>query len=211
MEDSKLIAVHNQTLEGVRSNKKQSKILLVLFAFCFIGVLVFAGYIYKTSLGLVYVVETNGQYLPTRLERRQHLIVNTIKDFTTQSNYLVNSINRMTVQSNIAKARILISPKDLAFIFNTYKKNKYYARAKEQGFEYKTELVRFENIDITKKPYTVSFISKTSVWDGIRLKEEFYVRGEGEITEQPPIYEISTHGFYFSNYKQTYSYEEFAE
>lgn len=200
-----MVDVYNQTTEGIRRNKRQNKAIIYLFAFCFIAMLVFTGTLYFRTLELVQVVEPNGRYLPTRLERKEKLLVSTIKDFSVTVNSLINTIDRMTLKENIARARFIVSNSDLAFIFNTYKKNKYYSRAKEQGYYYKSKVLGYSDINPNDRPYFVEFISKTSVMDGTRLVEEFYVRASGYITEQTPQFEETTHGFYFSEYKQQYS------
>ena len=110
----------------------------------------------------------------------------------------------MTLNENMARARFLVSDSDLQFIYNTYNTNRLYDKAKQQGIEYKSEFIEFLELDITKKPYFISYISKTTAYDGVNIVEEFYIQAEGYITEQTPQYEETIHGFYFSEYKQKF-------
>ena len=202
--EEKLINVYNQTTEGIIASKRNNKALLFMFLFCFISMLFFTGYIYFKSINLIHVIETNGNPLPTRLERKERLISASIQDFTIKVNSYINNINRMTLNENMARARFLVSNSDLQFIYNTYNTNRLYDKAKQQGIEYKSEFIEFLKLDITKKPYFVSYISKTTAYDGVNIVEEFYIQAEGYITEQTPQYEETIHGFYFSEYKQKF-------
>lgn len=203
MEEKKLAKVYNQTLQGVVSNKRSNRNYTIAFVVCFALMLVLIGFMYVKSLNLVQVVQPNGQTIPARMERKERLMEESLKQAAFETNKYVNTINRYLISEYRARARFYVSAKDLTFIFQTYDKNKYYDRAKEQGYEYKTEFLGSQ-VDIAQYPYFVRFKSKTTVYDGARVVDAFYVIAEGDVTESTPQFEENTYGWYFSNFKQKY-------
>ena len=205
--EKKLTKLHDQTLKGVIKNKNNNKALLTAFVICFFMMLCFCGFIYFRTLNLMHVVESNGRYLPTRLERKEKLITESVKQATFNANKYTNNINRFLTSEYLARARFYVSKKDLSYIVGTYRKNKYYALSKDQGYEYKNEFIGFIELDTEKLPYYVKFRSKTTVYDGTRIVEEFLITAEGEVTETTPQFEENSQGLYFSNYTQNYARE----
>ena len=202
--ENKLNKIHDRTLKGIVDNKSRNRTFAIVFVVCFVSMLVFCGYIYFKTLGLMHVVENNGRYLPTRLERKERLISESTKIATYNANKYTNNINRFLTNEYLARARLYISKPDLSLIVNTYRKNKYYDQAKDQGYEYKNEFVEFLELRTDKLPYFVRFKSKTTVYDGAKIVDEFYVIGEANVTETTPQFEENPEGLYFSNYTQRY-------
>lgn len=196
----KLSKLHETTLEGVLSMKRNNRILMFLFFISFLGML----YVVHVSLNRVVVISRNGQIQNAKVERRENVIKNTLQLFCKDVNRYANTINRFTVQQHLTKLRFLMSNQSIQHIVDDYRKNRYYANAKNQGLEYKNSFLEFKKIEFKKEPYYVEFLSKTTIFDGKNIQDEFFILSKGYITETTPQLDENNFGFFFSDFNQEY-------
>ena len=204
MNDKELLQGYNESVEGKKTNK-----LAMILITCFCGIITLTTLVFHfisdaEMVDKVKVVNVyNGDVLDSNLKRRADLINSGCESTVNRAVYYSNSFDRVTINSNKARALFLMDNNSAYPIFEKYKKDRSYEDAIQRGHIYEIVETELTSLQTDKgEPYTFTQKSILRVKDGHRT-ENFIVRGEGKITYRKPIYPENEHGFWISDYSQT--------
>lgn len=192
-----------------KKNGRTIMSLIVFFSLLVIAFVLIWTYAIVSNAGdKIKVVDNNGQYLKTTLEKKEKLFKSLIQNHCANTVYYANSFDRMTVKENQAKTLFLLNSADAYRIFAKYKDNHAYNASLDRGVIYKTELEKIDEISGTQEPFHVRFTSVLTIADNDRPTTKVRILSEGDIVSYTPQYPENVSGFYFKNYNQTYQREE---
>lgn len=192
-------------LSVAKKNGRTIMSLIVLFSLMVIVFVLIWTYAIVSNAGdKIKVVDSNGQYLKTSLEKKEKLFKSLIQNHCANTVTYANSFDRMTVKENQAKAIFLMNRTDAYRIFSKYKDNHAYDNSLDRGVIYKAEFEKLEEMSGTEEPFHVRFSSVLTIADNDKEPVKVRIFSEGDIVSYTPQYPENISGFYFKNYNQTY-------
>ncbi len=188
-----------------KKNGRTIMSLIVFFSLVVISFVLIWTYAIVANAGdKIKVVDSNGQYLKTTLEKKEKLFKSLIQNHCANTVMYANSFDRMTVKENQIKALFLMNKTDAYRIFAKYKDDHAYNSSLDRGVVYKTEFEKIEEISGTEEPYHVRFSSILTIADNDKPVKKVQILSDGDIISYTPQYPENVSGFYFKSYNQTY-------
>ena len=186
-----------------KQRNKTVRLYTVVLAVCFVSFLVCTVYIYRYSLSNFIVIDKTANHLPYEITSRKDVMQKHIKQHCIFSSHYLNSFDRATLKSNQAKALFYIDKNSAYRVFDTYITNKSYSEVLNNGFIYKNEFVEIQELNISEKPFFVTFLSKTIINNGFKDIGEINIQTKGIVSIINPT-EDNLIGWYLSELKQEY-------
>jgi hypothetical protein len=205
----KIIENYNTNIvEPKRLAASNLKAFLIAGCVIVIAGLLFAFSVAQSSVGLIKVAKSNGQFLETTITTEQKFLRTRIEAHCAAASYYANSFDRMSIQENQSRNKFLMAADDATRVYSYYKTNGGYSDAIDRGFTYKTDFLQVDNVSGDKEPYHVNFSSVLKIFQDGNEIAEFSIKSEGDIISYTPQYPENQEGLYFSRYSQSFTKNE---
>ena len=203
MENKDFIKEYDDIQNGKKVNVRTTLIYAITSGLMFLGMLIWTFSIHVSTVDKIKVVDTSGNYLDSKVVRRDKLMKTLITGHCDKAVYFANSFERMTVKENQAHTYFLINKSDADKVFETYLSNNAYNDALSRGYEYETKFVRIEEFDVTQQPWSVKFLSELTIIKG-ETTQKYYIVSTGKIVTHTAQYPENPFGLFFVNYQQEF-------
>ena len=186
-----------------KDHKKILGIAVISFSVCFVSFLFASIYLFIFSLNNFIVIDKTSNHIPYEILTKKEVMKKHIKQHCIFTSYYLNSFDRATLKSNQAKSLFFIDKNSAYRVFDTYITNKSYAEALNNGYAFKNEFIEIQELNISEKPYSVTFLSKTVINNGYQNISEINILTKGIISTITPT-DDNLVGWYFSDLEQQY-------
>lgn len=201
MEEKKFSKTYNAFEESKKKSVSTAKIYAISSVVIVIAVLVWTFSIYTSSIGLVNIVDVNGQPLQYETVRQEKLTKTLITSHCERTAYFCNSFDRFTLKENQANTYFLMEKRSADNVFAIFKNNGIYGDVLTRGWSYESKFDKIVSISGSEPPYKVQFTSFIFGKQGDRT-EKYLVKSEGILDIHTPQYPENPFGYFFTKYDQ---------
>lgn len=179
----------------------------LVFFFCSVTiamVLFFSYRIVNNAMNKILVVNEGGEFLHFKAMETDKLFESLLTSHCYYTVYYLNSFDRLTIEENQARGLFLVSKSEANTIFAKYQADRAYGDALELGTVYKCDFEKITEVRTKGSEYYVQFTSVLSIISNDGTKK-IRINSAGTAIRTTPQYPENVTGFFFKDYKQTYS------
>ncbi|WP_075344133.1 hypothetical protein [Tenacibaculum agarivorans] len=196
--------LYNGLVESKKSSAKQTKLYVYGCVAIVAMVLVFAFMIFSSTMDKLVVIDQKGNEVQSHITTREKVLETTVTKFCSETTYLGNTFDRITLKENQAKLKFIMEEKSALRLWGFFKQNKHYNDALYRGYAYKGKFIKMLKMDLSQKPYAVQFLGELEVYEGANLSRKIPFVAKGKITERSAKYPESYLGWYMTDYLQNF-------